>query len=176
AALFPPNSGVLSLDYRSFPSKILQVEKPAIVAFTAPWCGHCQRLTPEFTKAAKNLEGIVHFANVDCDEDKNKQMCSQYEVKGFPTILVFPATKRRIPKTYQGERVAKALVEYAVSTLPHSVKKLKAEELPAWVQGIGPITADGTPDTKGINGRGKVLLLSNKPTSSPLYKSLALDF
>lgn len=162
AALFPKNSPVVQLTASSFRKEVLDIEKPTLVAFTAPWCGHCQKLAPEYDGAARSLEGIVKFANIDCDVEANKPICGRFDVKGFPTIKLFPATKNRVPRDYQGERAGKAIIDYAVSALPHSVRKLKAEELAPW------ISADPS--------RGKVLLFSNKPTSSPLYKSLALDF
>ncbi|CAO1631330.1 unnamed protein product [Sympodiomycopsis kandeliae] len=162
AALFPKNSPVVQLTASSFRKQVLDIEKPTLVAFTAPWCGHCQKLVPEYDGAARTLEGIVKFANIDCDVESNKPLCGRYGVQGFPTIKLFPATKNRIPKDYQGERAGKALIQYAIDSLPHSVKKLKAEELSQW--------------TLSDPSKGKVLLFSNKPTSSPLYKSLALDF
>ena len=35
-----------------------------------------------------HLQGMVTVAAMDCDEEMNKKLCSQYGVKGFPTIKV----------------------------------------------------------------------------------------
>jgi protein disulfide-isomerase A6 len=67
---------------------------------SAPWCGHCQKLTPEWKKAAKELEGAARLGAVDCDDADNKGLCSKYDVKGFPTIKVFGEEKDK-PSDYQ---------------------------------------------------------------------------
>lgn len=162
AALFSKNSPVVQLSSSNFRKQVLDIEKPTLVAFTAPWCGHCQRLVPEYDRAARSLEGIIKFANIDCYAEANKATCGRYGVQGFPTIKLFPPTAKRLPRDYRGERTAKALVEYAVDALPRSVKKVNAEDLQSFVS-RNP-------------SQPKVLLFSNKATSSPLYKSLALDF
>lgn len=162
AALFPKSSKVTLLDATNFKREVLDIEKPTMVAFTAPWCGHCQRLVPDYTKVAGQLDGVVKLAAIDCDEEKNKPVCGKYGIQGFPTLKLFPPTKKRLPKDYQGARVAKDIATYMIDSLPMSAKKLMAEEL----QQFAEYDAD-TP---------KVILFSKKPTSSPLYKSLALDF
>ena len=81
-----------------------------IVEFYAPWCGHCQRLTPEYTKAAKALKGVVKIGAVNADE--HKSLGGQYQVQGFPTIKIFGANKNK-PEDYQGERTAKVGQEIA---------------------------------------------------------------
>lgn len=162
AALFPKSSKVTLLDAGNFKREVLDIEKPTMVAFTAPWCGHCQRLVPDYTKVAAQLDGVVKLAAIDCDEEKNKPVCGQYGIQGFPTLKLFPPTKKRLPKDYQGARAAKEIAAYMIDSLPMSAKKLKAEEL----QQFAEYDAD-TP---------KIVLFSKKPTSSSLYKSLALDF
>lgn len=95
-----------------------------IVEFYAPWCGHCQRLTPEYTKAAKALKGVVKvrasfdvvgvLSNVQLflcqigavNADDHKSLGGQYQVQGFPTIKIFGLNKNK-PEDYQGERTAK---------------------------------------------------------------------
>ena len=84
--------------------QVIKSDSLWIVEFYAPWCGHCQRLTPEYTKAAKALKGVVKLGAVNADE--HKSLGGQYQVQGFPTIKVFGANKNK-PEDYQGERTAK---------------------------------------------------------------------
>lgn len=52
---------------------------------------------------AESLHGIVNVAAVDCDAEANKALCSQYDVKGFPTLKTFAAGKgKKRPSDYQG--------------------------------------------------------------------------
>ena len=50
-------------------------------------------LAPHYKAAAKNLQGIVKMGAVDCDDDKNRAVCAQYDIKGnrnsrLPTKIV----------------------------------------------------------------------------------------
>jgi thioredoxin-like negative regulator of GroEL len=49
--------------------------------------GHCQRLKPEWAKAASELKGQVKFGQVDTTV--HQSLASQYGVRGYPTIKVF---------------------------------------------------------------------------------------
>jgi len=40
------------------------------VEFYAPWCGHCQQLTPKWKKVAASLKGVVKVAAINCDQHK----------------------------------------------------------------------------------------------------------
>lgn len=99
-----------------------------MVAFVAPWCGHCKALGPEYTAAASSLSPLIPFYAVDCDEAVNKPLCGEYQIKGFPTIKAFPRAGKGAARDYQGERKRGALVEYAKGLVPDRVKKLRVDE------------------------------------------------
>ncbi|WFC93871.1 protein disulfide-isomerase [Malassezia brasiliensis] len=163
AALFAPQSPVLKLTPANFDKEILQIDKPAMVAFTAPWCGHCKNLAPQYQRVAAELDGVVKIAYVDCDDRASESLCAKYNVRGFPSLKLFPSTKKRLPRDYNGERSANAITEYVVSALPaESVRRLDVKKLPDFLK--------KDPDSP------KVLLVSPKSKSSPMYRSLALDF
>jgi len=38
---------------------------------------HCQRMAPEYSKAAENLSPLIPFYAVDCDAELNKRLCGE---------------------------------------------------------------------------------------------------
>jgi protein disulfide-isomerase A6 len=99
-----------------------------MVAFVAPWCGHCKTLGPEFSAAAASLSPLIPFYAIDCDAAANKPLCGEQGVQGFPTIKAFPRAGKGAAREYRGERKKGALVEYAKELVPDRVKKLRADE------------------------------------------------
>jgi len=99
-----------------------------MVAFVAPWCGHCKNLAPEYTAAARSLSPLIPFYSVDCDAAPNKPLCVEYQVKGFPTIKAFPRAGKGAARDYNGERKRGALVEFAKGLVPDRVKKLRVDD------------------------------------------------
>ena len=45
------------------------------IDFAANWCRPCNRMFPEFKKAAKMLQGTVKFGHVECPE--NQALCER---------------------------------------------------------------------------------------------------
>ena len=133
AGLFTKNSKVKMLDEKSF-KKAMEKPETSVVSFVAPWCGHCQRLVPEMEKAAASLAPLVPTYAVDCDEEKNKRMCAEQGVKGFPTVKIFPRGKHLNPIPYEGERTAGAIFKGVSMRVANPPKKLmKAAEIQPWV-------------------------------------------
>ncbi|KAJ7746738.1 hypothetical protein DFH07DRAFT_924219 [Mycena maculata] len=141
AGLFPADSLVKMLDAKSF-KQAMKANQTSMVAFVAPWCGHCQRLVPEYSKAALGLHPLLPFYAVDCDADKNKRLCADQGVQGFPTIKVFPRGNSVPPMTYDGkERTASAFYYYATRRLPVSFTKLyHPEEIMPWIEKVSHVS------------------------------------
>lgn len=54
--LYPSSSNVVELTPSNFDKLVIKGDEIWIVEFFAPWCGHCQQLVPEYTKAAAALK------------------------------------------------------------------------------------------------------------------------
>lgn len=83
-----------------------------LVEFFAPWCGHCQRLGPEYEKLADAFAGKkdkVIIAKVD--GDKNRDLANRINLRGFPTIKYFPPYSET-GIDYENDRTAEALAAF----------------------------------------------------------------
>lgn len=94
-------------DFDTAKAKAAQENKAILADFTgSDWCGWCIRLrqsvldTPEFESYAKDK---FVLAEIDVPQapklspeqmQKNRRLCEQYNIQGFPTILVMDAEGR----------------------------------------------------------------------------------
>ncbi|XP_018578009.1 protein disulfide-isomerase A6 homolog [Anoplophora glabripennis] len=118
-ALYPSSGNVVELTPNNFDNLVTRSDEIWIVEFFAPWCGHCQQLVPEYTKAANALKGIVKVGAANVDE--HKELGGRYGVRGFPTIKIFGADKNK-PEDYNGGRTAKDIAEAALKAARSKVK------------------------------------------------------
>lgn len=101
-----------------------------LVEFFAPWCGHCQKLAPEYETAATRLKGTVALAKVDCTV--NSGTCGRFGVNGYPTLKIFRNGEDFA--AYDGPRSADGIVSYMKKQAgPSSVPLQTTEALHAFV-------------------------------------------
>lgn len=111
-------------------------------------------LNLQYEKAASLLSSHdppIALAKVDANEDSNKELASEYDVKGFPTLKIFRNGGKHIQE-YKGPREAEGIVEY-----------LKKQSGPASVE------IKSADDATTFVGDDKVVIVSLCPDSCPLF-------
>nr|GMC66534.1 protein disulfide-isomerase-like [Ipomoea batatas] len=120
---------VLTLDHTNFSETVSKLNF-IVVEFYAPWCGHCKKLAPEYEKAASVLSSHdppVTLAKVDANEDSNRDLASQYEVQGFPTIKILRDGGKTV-QDYKGPREADGIVTYLKKQVGPASSEIKSKE------------------------------------------------
>lgn len=91
------SKGVTELTAETFQTKVYNMnqedlvflgDKPAIVDFTATWCGPCQRIAPILDELATEYDGKIVIYKVDID--KNRELAKAFKVSSIPAVLYIP--------------------------------------------------------------------------------------
>ena len=89
--------GVTELNSVTFNEKVYDMtvpelaylgDKPAIVDFTASWCGPCQRIAPILEELAEEYKGDIVIYKVDID--KERELAKAFNVSSIPAVMYIP--------------------------------------------------------------------------------------
>lgn len=74
-----------------FAQEVLVVSqtKPVLVDFWADWCSPCLFLDPVLKSVIEEYAGDVILAKLEVDEGENMKLAGRYQVRGFPTVILF---------------------------------------------------------------------------------------
>lgn len=119
-------ASVTVLDPKSFDKTVFNSNKPALVEFYAPWCGHCKTLAPVYEELASSFSAFsdkVTIANVDADN--HKELGKKFGVTGFPTLKWFDGTPGAEPEDYRGGRDLESLTSFITEKTKLKAKAAK---------------------------------------------------
>lgn len=95
----------------TFLDSVTNLEKDVLVNIFAPWCGYSQKFKPEYQKLAQMLKHVKTIELTQIDGTQNE--CEGHPVDAFPTVLFFPAGKKKKNViTYNDHRTVKALLQF----------------------------------------------------------------
>ncbi|KAL5704401.1 protein disulfide-isomerase [Ranunculus cassubicifolius] len=120
---------VLTLDHTNF-TETISKHPFIVVEFYAPGCGHCKNLAPEYEKAASALSSHdppIVLAKFNAIEEANKEIASQFEVKGYPTLKIL-RNGGKDSQEYKGPREADGIVEYLKKQLGPASSEINTVE------------------------------------------------
>ncbi len=89
--------GVTELNSETFNEKVYDMtlpelaylgNKPAIVDFTATWCGPCQRIAPILEELAEEYKGDIVIYKVDIDKERG--LAKAFNVSSIPAVMYIP--------------------------------------------------------------------------------------
>lgn len=94
---------------KNFDEIVMDDTKDVLVEFYAPWCGHCKSLAPKWEELGTEFANVdsVIIAKVDATANDTPA-----QIKGFPTLLFYPANNKSNPPKYSGERTVEAMAQY----------------------------------------------------------------
>eukprot|EP00879_Flechtneria_rotunda_P002799 GHRR01003008.1.p1 GENE.GHRR01003008.1~~GHRR01003008.1.p1 ORF type:complete len:358 (+),score=133.02 GHRR01003008.1:179-1252(+) len=90
---------------------VVKKSKFALVEFYAPWCGHCQKLKPEYAKAAtavKSYDDKIVVGKVDATVESD--LGQKFGVQGYPTLKWF--VDGELASDYSGPRDADGIARW----------------------------------------------------------------
>jgi len=130
---------------KNYEEVVLDDSKDVLIEFYAPWCGHCKALAPEYEDLAalyanSEWKDKVVIAKVDATANDVPD-----EIRGFPTIKLYPAGSKGEPVTYNGSRTVEDLINFVKENGKYKavVEEKKEEETP-----VAPAATE-TADSEG---------------------------
>ena len=134
---------------------VLDNKKDVLIEFYAPWvsllslnltnrqCGHCKNLAPKYeqlaTAYASHSDKVVI---AKCDATLNDV---PDDVRGFPTIKLYPAGKKDAPVEYTGDRSLESLIDFIKDKGTYGINVSVID--PIMVQEQGQAAPAATPST-----------------------------
>lgn len=97
----------VSITAENFEAEVIKTPGLVLVDAYAPWCPHCQKLAPVFSKIADDYVGKVKVGRMNADnQDPTKKANFDFAIKngleGYPTVWLYQDGK--IVETFSGAR------------------------------------------------------------------------
>jgi thioredoxin 2 len=71
----------------TFPTAVLQADRPVLLDCWAPWCGPCRMVAPIIDQLA--TESASQYIVAKLNTDENQRTAAQFRIDAIPTLLIF---------------------------------------------------------------------------------------
>eukprot|EP00359_Climacostomum_virens_P009695 CAMPEP_0204916780 /NCGR_PEP_ID=MMETSP1397-20131031/14513_1 /ASSEMBLY_ACC=CAM_ASM_000891 /TAXON_ID=49980 /ORGANISM="Climacostomum Climacostomum virens, Strain Stock W-24" /LENGTH=487 /DNA_ID=CAMNT_0052089415 /DNA_START=173 /DNA_END=1633 /DNA_ORIENTATION=+ len=153
------NTDVIELSFSSL-NTLFRRTQIWMVNFYHPGCKHCVEMKDEWASLADKMYGIFKVAAVRCDEEE--ELCEEYGVTSYPTIIYFPENTAQTHQVYTGKKTYQDLADFAVNRMQSFVRLVNKDNFADFYE--------------SEPGQAKVLLFTNRKSTPPLLKALSKEF
>ena len=82
---------IFDVNLDDFDARVIEASSkhPVLVDFWADWCPPCIAIAPIMEKAINAWNSDIELAKLEVDEGDNMKIAGRYQVRGFPTIILF---------------------------------------------------------------------------------------
>ena len=82
---------IFEVNLGDFDARVIEASShhPVLVDFWADWCPPCIAIAPIMEKAVNGWASAIELAKLEVDEGDNMKIAGRYQVRGFPTIIIF---------------------------------------------------------------------------------------
>lgn len=148
---------VIPLGSDSFRVMLKKENSPHLVAFCAGRHAKCRELSIQYNSLARQIKAeFLTLAQVDCKESKD--ICQEQGVTAENQPIVRLFVNKKV-FTYKGELKTSEMNEWVWKAFPNHVQQM---------------TVKGEKKNPRDTSKARVILFTDKRTTGPLYKSLAL--
>lgn len=84
-------SEIYTVQLEEFDERVLAAsqQRVVLVDFWAEWCPPCLVIAPVLEQVVREHAGAVALAKLEVDAGENMKLAGRYQVRGFPTIILF---------------------------------------------------------------------------------------
>jgi protein disulfide-isomerase A1 len=118
---------VYTVVQKTFNEIVHDEERDVLVEYYAPWCGHCKNLAPIYEKLAGEYKGASDKVRIVKIDASNNDTPGE-DIKGFPTLRLYPAGKNKKGIEYEGDRSIESLRAFIKKNGTHGVDAVIGEE------------------------------------------------
>lgn len=76
---------MLTITKENFETQVLQVDRPVLIDFWAPWCVYCRRIAPVLDR----MDGASDVTIAKINIDEQPELAAQFGVEVIPTFYLF---------------------------------------------------------------------------------------
>ncbi len=82
---------IYDVDLENFQALVIEAshDKTVLVDCWADWCSPCRVIAPVLEQIAEAFDNTLCIAKIEVDEGDNMKIAGQYQVRGFPTLILF---------------------------------------------------------------------------------------